>query len=148
MELKTIRIRAQIHREIDMERASTGYAIYELVEMAWEAYKKRQISVESEKTKEYTSFVPSDYSETERVYADRLLLILRSQSKDAIEAVTKNIDTFHRLAELDLKLRDSADIAKSTAGGGGADLGRDSVPDHSDAENIQPPKKGPHRKTG
>jgi hypothetical protein len=104
----SLRVSESLRRDIKVEASAVGVPMYRLLEIAWDLYKtfkfahpefgKRLDVVDAISHNKINS---TEINAQEWQWADKLLSILRSGHSVANEAVTRNLEAFARLVEVD-----------------------------------------------
>ena len=83
-----VKVDPTMHKEIIAESGRLEIFMYDVVELAWQAYKDAR-----DKTPARDEKIPAGL----RKYMDMLSDVLASQEADIIDGVTRNLDLFHEL---------------------------------------------------
>lgn len=95
--LEIVKVDPSMHKEIIAESARLEIFMYDVVALAWQAYKEAR-----DKTPPRHENVPVEL----RKYLVMLSDVLASPYEDIIDGVTRNIDLFHELLQRRTRKRD------------------------------------------
>lgn len=96
-----VKVDPELHAEIDAERARLKLFMYDVVDLAWQAYKAAR-----DKTTPREEKIPPQLRKYMDMLADILASEEASEEPSIIDGVTRNLDLFYELLQRRTRKRD------------------------------------------